>query len=349
MLEGFDLHLPLEQAWTPPAAWYTSPDIAALERERVFASTWQYVCPAAWLREARSHATAVVADEPVLVVRDEKGTLRAFSNVCRHRASAIVCEERGSCRVFRCPYHGWTYGLDGRLHAAPEFDDVADFDRASIALPELKAREVGPFVFVAIGAARDLPAALPEVGRDLRFAARRTYEVACNWKVYVDNYLDGGYHVAHLHPSLHGVLDYASYRTDLHDGWNVQHSGMRASAKAADEAVDDVRSGDRARYSWVFPNFMINEYAGVLDTNRVVPLAVDRCAVVFDYWFAAEHDEAFIERSIAVSERIQDEDRDICAAVQRGLASRFYDRGRYSVRRESGEHQFHCLLAEALS
>lgn len=352
MIGEFDSSLPLEAAWTPPSAWYTSREVAALERQHVFARTWQYVAPSAWLEAPRSFVTAVVGGEPVVVTRDDDGRLHAMSNVCRHRASSVACVERGSTRVFRCPYHGWTYGLDGALHAAPEFDEVAEFERADVRLPAFAVREVGAFVFVRVDGEADFfaPALLARLeawGHGLRHAARRTYFVACNWKVYVDNYLDGGYHVAHLHPSLHGVLDYARYRTDLHDGWNIQHSPMRAGRGA--ESVDDVRGGDAAEYSWIFPNFMVNRYAGVLDTNRVVPLTVDRCAVVFDYWFETDRDEAFVKRSIAVSEQIQKEDRDICAAVQRGLGSRFYDRGRYSVRRENGEHQFHQMLAAALT
>jgi len=230
---------------------------------------------------------------------------------------------------------------------APEFEGVEDFDPREVRLPSLAVCEAGPFVFV--GLENDIPplderllADFQQMGDGLRYWERRTYEVDCNWKVYVDNYLDGGYHIAHLHPSLHGVLDYARYRTELFDGWNVQHSPMRKGE------VDDVRSGRDAQYYWIFPNLMVNSYEGILDVNRVIPLAPDKCAVQFDYWFSAQHDAAFMERSIEVSERIQDEDRDICAAVQRGLGSRWYDRGRYSVRRENGQHQFHRLLSRAL-
>ncbi|MBM3462682.1 MAG: aromatic ring-hydroxylating dioxygenase subunit alpha [Armatimonadetes bacterium] len=341
----------LARAHTLPSRFYTSEEAAAREREQVFASSWQYVGPADRVAAPGQFLTAVVADEPVLVVRGEDGVLRAMSNVCRHRASFVACEAFGTARRLKCPYHGWTYGLDGRLKGTPEFDGVEDFDTASMRLPEIPVQVHGPFVFVRINGdeALCIPGFLEHLAphaAGLRHARQVAYEVGCNWKVYVDNYLDGGYHVAHLHPGLHGVLDYPRYYCELHDGWNVQVSPLRAEERPRGKAVGDVRHGDTAYYYWLYPNFMINCYSGLMDTNRVVPIDVNRCVVLFDYYFPEGTQQEKVDRSIEVAGHIQDEDKDICEAVQRGLKSRWYDTGRYSVRRENGQHQFHQMLIQ---
>ena len=255
------------------------------------------------------------------MVRDQDGTLRAFSNVCRHRAAPVVTEPCGSATRLRCRYHGWTYDLAGRLRGVPEFDGVEDFCREEQGLPPLAVAEWGPYVWVHAGpqplALADFLSPLPErtLGRldGLRFVQRREYELACNWKVFVDNYLDGGYHVNTVHPGLAGVIDYTHYHTQVFGQTSVQQSPL----KSADGAVGNVRSGGEAMYWWVFPNFMLNLYNGVMDTNLVLPLGPDRCRIVFDFFFAAT-EETFIRDSIAVAHQVQMED----AGDLRGSAAR---------------------------
>jgi choline monooxygenase len=184
----------------------------------------------------------------------------------------------------------------------------------------------------------------------LSFAERRHYLLDCNWKVFVDNYLDGGYHVPHLHRGLDSVLDYPAYTIENGPRHCLQSSPLVASG--AQPEVAAVRQGDRARYYWLHPNTMINCYGGMMDINIVRPLAVDRTEVLFDFYFADVASPEALARnraSIEVSQRIQDEDVAICASVQRGLRSRAYDTGRLSVRREAGEHLFHRLLAADLA
>ena len=183
----------------------------------------------------------------------------------------------------------------------------------------------------------------------MRFVGRREYEVACNWKVYVDNYLDGGYHVHTIHPSLATVLDYANYRTEVYGWTSVQISPLRHADLS--DAASRTRPGDAAQYWWVYPNLMVNLYQGVMDTNLVLPLDSDHCRVVFDYYFAETEGaqaEAFMHDSMALADRIQQEDMGICEQVQRGLNSRSYTAGRFSVRRENGGHHFHQLLGRRL-
>ncbi len=162
------------------------------------------------------------------------------------------------------------------------------------------------------------------------FIARKSYTLDCNWKVYVDNYLDGGYHVPYLHKALNSVLDYSEYSIQNGPNYVVQSSPMVASQ---DASVAETRTGSRADYYWLYPNFMINLYEGVMDTNLVLPLGQEKCLVVFDFFFG-DSSEEYKAESVAVSDRVQEEDVGICESVQRGLHSREYGAGRLSVRRE---------------
>jgi choline monooxygenase len=356
-LAAFDPDVPLPRARTIPNTWYTDPAVFAAEREAVFARSWQMVGRLDQVAEPSSFLTAELAGEPLLVVRDEKGTLRAFHNVCRHRAAPILTEPCGHATKLRCRYHGWTYDLAGKLRGTPEFDGVQEFVKEDQGLPEVAVAVWGPLVFVHLDPpAEPLEAFLapfPEWVRsrggfgDLRFAGRKEYVLACNWKVYVDNYLDGGYHVNTVHPGLAGVLDYSQYKTATHGNTSVQTSPLKA-ATDADPTAARTRTGDLAAYWWVYPNFMANLYAGVMDTNLVLPLGVDRCRVVFDFYFAAGTDEGFIRDSIAVADQVQAEDIGVCEEVQRGLNSRSYTTGRFSVKRENAGHYFHQLLGRRL-
>jgi choline monooxygenase len=235
-----------------------------------------------------------------------------------------------------------------------EFEGVCDFDRGKNGLIPVAVDTWENFVFVNLdgsaGPLRNFLANVPELVAPLRlteklnFFDRRVYTLNCNWKVYVDNYLDGGYHVPHAHKGLSSVIEYTSYTIENFDRACLQSSPLSADAKS-EKGVAATRQG-RAFYLWLYPNFMINAYEGVMDTNLVLPLAVDKCAVVFDYYFS-DTTAAAADRnseSIRVSEVVQDEDMAICNAVQKGLGSRAYLAGRLSVRREAGEHLFHRLL-----
>ncbi|MGC1617088.1 MAG: aromatic ring-hydroxylating dioxygenase subunit alpha [Candidatus Acidiferrum sp.] len=345
---------PLEEAWTIPAPWYFDPRIAELERASTFSSTWQVVGRADEVRHAGQFFTAEFAGEPLVVVRGDDSQLRACYNVCRHHAAAVVTEPKGCAKQFRCPYHGWTYGIDGALKGMVEFDGVCNFDRAKNGLIPVRVDTWENFVFVNLdGRAeplRDFLGVVPELvaplelAKKLHFFDRRVYTLKCNWKVYVDNYLDGGYHVPHAHKGLSSVIEYTKYTIENFERACLQSSPL-SSDSSSEAGVAATRQG-RAFYLWLYPNFMINAYEGVMDTNLVLPLAVDRCAVIFDYYFAdtSAAAEARHKESIAVSEKVQDEDMAICDSVQRGLSSRAYVAGRLSVRREAGEHLFHRLL-----
>jgi choline monooxygenase len=350
---------PLDHAWTIPSPWYFDPRVAKLEQQSVFARTWQVAGRVDQVREQGQFFTADLSGEPIVVARGEDGLLRAFYNVCRHHAAAVVTEPQGCAKQFRCPYHGWTYGTDGALKGMVEFDGVCNFDRAKNGLVPVRVETWENFVFINLdahagplhkflGTVPDIVAPL-QLANKLRYFDRRIYTLHCNWKVYVDNYLDGGYHVPHAHKGLSSVIEYTKYTIE-----NLERACLQSSPLLSDggseAGVAATRQG-RAFYLWIYPNFMINAYEGVMDTNLVLPLGVDKCAVVFDYYFADISPAAEVRNreSIVVSEKVQEEDEAICDSVQHGLGSRAYVAGRLSVRREAGEHLFHRLLHADLS
>jgi choline monooxygenase len=357
ILAVYDDQAPLAEASTIPAPWYADPRIAELERLNVFSRTWQLVARTDQVQNPGQFVSTRLVGEPILVVRGNDRVLRAFYNVCRHHAAAVVTQPCGHASLLHCPYHGWNYGLDGSLKGMPEFEGVKNFDRSQNGLIPVSVDTWEGFVFVNLDPGAEplrqflgglIPRVAPLGIGKLRFFERKTYDIACNWKVFVDNFLDGGYHVPHLHKGLSSVLDYKQYTIENEDRYCLQSSPMVASAE--DAATGATRKGDRAWYFWQYPNLMINCYEGYMDTNYVIPVDADHCSVVFDFYFSdvSESAREYNERSVNVGNKVQDEDLGICEDVQRGLKSRAYGAGRFSVRREAGEYLFHRLLAADL-
>lgn len=346
LLAGYDPARALDHAETPPSAWYFDAAFASRERRRVFGRTWQMVGRVEQLANAGDYVTASVAGEPVVVVRD--GALRGFYNVCRHHAARVM-DGAGCARALHCPYHGWTYNLDGSLRSTPGFEGAATFDKLDHGLKPIRVDTWARWVFVCldpdapglhdhVGSLHDRLVAL-ELDR-LEFHERVSYELDCNWKVYVDNYLDGGYHVPFLHKELDGALDTRRYRVETTERYCAQ------TCPTSDP--DSVRGGATAHYFWLYPNLMINVYGGLMDVNLVLPLSAERSIVHFDYYFSGQSD-AFKRDSMAIAHRVQLEDAAICASVQQGLRSRSYDTGRLAPEKERGEHLFHRLLHASLA
>jgi len=336
----------LEYASTLPSSAYIDGAVLAGENRSIFARTWQLAGNAAQVREPGQYFTAVIAEEPVLVVRGNDGVLRAMTNVCRHRAGPIARGE-GKRPVLQCGYHGWTYSLDGRLAVTPEFDGVANFDRASCVLPQFRVEIWNELVFVNLDPhAESLIEFLGELLQDMpphdysgfRLAHRKTWELDCNWKVYVDNYLEG-YHIPIVHPGLFRELDYPNYRTETKRLYSIQFAPTRRP-----ERIRTSGGEDQVRYFWIFPNLMLNVYPDNFSTNLIVPIGQGRTATLFD-WYFKDPDAARqqIEETVAFSDEIQIEDIDICESVQRGLRSTTYEAGRFSPKRENGVHHFHRL------
>ena len=355
IIDGYDSQAPLENASTIPASWYTDKRLYELEQETVFTRSWQLAARVDQLLESGCYVTTEIGNEPIVLVCGSDRQLRGFFNVCRHHAAAVMTDIAGSAPHLRCPYHGWTYSLEGELKGAPDFSGVCDFDKSANGLLPVSTAAWENWIFVRISNEAGLSLTdflsceLVEQLRPLdltklHWMERRHYTFDCNWKVFVDNYLDGGYHVPYLHKGLDSVLDYRNYTIENGERHCLQSSPLVSDG--AEAATGAVRRGERALYYWIYPNFMINWYDGVMDTNLVLPRGIDKTEVIFDFYFP-DVSAAALERnraSIEIGQRIQDEDVSICKSVQRGLNSRAYEAGRLSVRRERGEHLFHRLL-----
>ena len=374
----------IRQAHTLPACAYTDPPIFAAERERIFACTWQAVASRDRLSRPGQQLACRVAGWPVVIVCDENGVLRGFHDVCRHRAGPLTDGEGAACqrKTLQCRYHGWTYGLDGRLLHTPglrasdaepgDGDTAQRFDRADFSLVPIEVSSFGPLVFARLrpasvsGApdARSLLAVLGELPTETAHYAqqasvlceRREYRVNCNWKVYIDNYLEG-YHIPLVHPALLRELDYPAYRVEPRAYHSRQYAPIRPlplNSSANDGAGREYlpTEGDgAAAYYWVFPNLMLNYYPDHLQVNIVQPIAIDQTLVVFEWYFAEALDaaqRAKQHRRIEFADAVQCEDAAICQAVQQRLHTGVYDRGRFVPGQEAGVHHFQRLVLQHL-
>jgi choline monooxygenase len=356
----------LARAETMPARWYTDPSILELEKQHIFWKTWQPVGRADMVARVGDFFACEVAGEPLVVTRGQDNQLRAFYNVCRHRGM-LVAKNKGNRRSLQCMYHGWTYGLDGRLLNAPEFEGVQGWEKSAVCLPSVQVEAWGPFVFVNLDP--DAPplreTAYHKIGAEITakgfnidqmsLVERRDYWIDCNWKVYVDNYLEG-YHLPIAHPGLFRELDYDQYRVDTFADYSSQYAPI-LPANPNDPHTRDrryARSEDEAEalYYWIFPNVMLNVYLDNMSINIILPVGHDKTLTIFEWYFEQPGTGPgweSMQQIISFSDEIQQEDIEICVNVQRGLQSRSYDRGRFTARRENGVHHFQRLVHDHLT
>ena len=354
--DSLEIDPEVARAWTLPAKVYTDSDVFADEKEKIFARSWQVVGHKDQVANPGDYFTPELVGEPLLIVRGNDGNLRGFYNVCRHRAGPPA-EGCGSRKIFRCGYHGWTYGLDGGLISATEIEGVEDFRPEDFALKPVKTEEWFNLIFVNLNPAaaplRESLGELPRQAANFDFAGmklfeRRTYEMKCNWKTYVDNYLEG-YHLPSVHPGLNRELDFNAYVVEPYATHVRQFSPIRG-AQPGDttprrywEASEDLTTD----YFWIFSNWMLNCYPDNISLNIVLPLEVERSLAIFE-WYLPEKDHASpaAKASVEFSDQIQIEDVGICEKVQKNLRSRSYSRGRFSVKQEKGIQAFHRMYAE---
>ncbi len=362
----------IARASTLPASLYFSPATYEDEKAKLFSSTWQVVGHVHQAANPGDYFTFDLIGEPLLIARGEDGILRCFHNVCRHRAGnpASGC---GNRKLFRCGYHGWTYRLDGALLVTPEFDGVEDFDPQDFGLVPVRLEEWFNLIFVNLdpeaASLHEFLGELPtQAGKfdftNMKFFERRTYEMNCNWKTYIDNYLEG-YHVPSVHPSLNREINYSAYSVEPYHQHVRQWTPIRGaqpgdasprrypqSGNAKDKDNNKDSNSDNALtadYFWMFPNWMLNCYPDNISLNIIQPLGPERTVAIFE-WYLPEKElgSEAARKALAFSEEIQVEDTRICEIVQKNLHSRSYHSGRYSVKQEKGVHAFHQMYRELM-
>lgn len=344
----------IARAETLSSQWYQSADVLRAERKLIFSTTWQLVGHTAQVSNAGDYFTADIVGEPIIVLRDQDQTLRAFFNVCRHRGGPVA-KGAGNCKALQCEYHAWTYTLTGTLKFTPEFNGVECFSKENYGLRKVAIETYGPFIFVNLtgegpSLSEYLGEIIPEVAHvkidDLVFFKRHTYSIQCNWKVYVDNYLEG-YHIPKAHSGLMREIDYPKYREEIRTYHSRQFAPVRNQNSIYLRNKDE-NTPPEALYYWVFPNLMWNIYPDNLQFNTIIPDGPDKTLTVFDWYVPknlVEKMRTDFEASFAFSDAVQKEDIWLCEQVQKGLNSMSYDRGRYSVQREKALHHFHMLYA----
>ena len=352
----FDATAKLESALAPPFTWYTDENFFAAERHRIFQKSWLCVGHIDQVNKPGKFFSGRIIDDPFVVINGEDGVLRAFHNVCSHKGCELA-PPKGKCDEFVCPYHGWTYKHNGELCKTPHIGKQSKgFDLSQLGLRPISCKQWGPFIFIDLDGSwsekdkdcrsleedmEPLKKVLDEMGwENMKYVEGRTYDIDCNWKVFVDNGLDGGYHVAYVHERLSKGLDFAGYKTEIHP---------RCSFQICESNNSDPRLGNKVVYSWAFPNLFINRYGNCMDVNVVMPIAPDKCRVYFWWYFNHPDLEMWnisktIHRDIADSDTVQKEDIELCERTQRGMNSMAFQEGRYSSKLEGAVHAFHLLV-----
>jgi len=352
---------PIERAWTPSSKLYTDPGTYSEVLEKVFARSWQWVGDDRLVKAPGQVSPLTLLegslDEPIVLTRDTQDALHCLSNVCTHRGM-LVCEAGGNERFLRCRYHGRRFGLDGRFQDMPEFEAAENFPSESDHLSRVPMARWRSHLFAGVAPAIGFEEWISPVQERVSWmpiesffhepSRQKDYFVSANWALYVDNYLEG-FHIPFIHNALAGTLDYGNYRTELFAGGNLQLGVAKAGEPCFDLPPDSPDFGERigAYYFWLFPNLMLNFYPWGLSINVVKPLGPSKTKVSFIQYVG---DPSKLDDGAGSGlDRVEREDEAVVEAVQRGLRSRFYDRGRYSPTRETGTHQFHQLLLRSLA
>ncbi|MEL6218039.1 MAG: ring-hydroxylating oxygenase subunit alpha [Pseudomonadota bacterium] len=342
---------------------YTDPRWYAYEQQAVFARTWQWVCHIEKLRAPGAYVTAEIAGRPVCVVRDREGTLRAFYNVCKHRAHELLSGEGETTRIL-CPYHAWVYDLTGQLRRAPHTEALEGFDPSAICLDAVRVEEFCGFVFVNLDPeatplaelsgdlATEMRHWAPDLER-LTFAHRLTYDIRSNWKNVVDNFLEC-YHCPTAHKDFCTLVDMDTYKVTTH---GIYSSHMAEAGKGANSAyaVDNATVKDHAVW-WLWPNTCLMRYPGRGNfiVMHIVPAGPERTLETYDFFFeTAEKLPAEEEAIRYIDEVLQAEDIALVESVQRGMATPAFTQGRIvhdpngSGQSEHAVHHFHGLVLDA--
>ena len=350
----------IEHASTLPAAFYKDAAVFADSKDAIFSRHWQFVLDTDSVKVPGAVFPFTMLegclDEPMVATRDLDDQLHVLANVCTHRGMQVV-EGSGNARSLRCRYHGRRFGLDGCLHSMPEFEGVCGFPSASDDLAKVPHGNWSKLIFAAVAPIVSLQDWLHPMSDRLGWlplsqftfspTRARDYLVKANWALYVDNYLEG-FHIPYVHAALNETLDYGSYITEQYRWSNLQLGVAREGEDVFEFPADSPDFGKRisAFYYWNFPNTMFNFYPWGLSINVVKPLGPDLTKVSF---LPFVWNESKLGRGAGGDlDRVEREDEAVVELVQKGVRSRFYDRGRFSVAREANVHHFHRLISQSL-
>lgn len=359
-MKTWDLNEDIRQAWTLPAWVYTDSELHEQAKQKVFARSWQFVADTDRVKiPGQTYPFTLLEgclDEPLLLTRDTQDKIHCMSNVCTHRGN-LVCETAGNERFLRCRYHGRRFGLDGKFQHMPEFEEAVGFPTEQDNLPAVSFGMWDKLIFVSldpvcpfeefIAPVKERVGWLPLNEFTFDPARSRDYLMKANWALYCDNYLEG-FHIPFIHAALNETLDYSNYRTEIFDYGNLQLGIARGGEDSFDLPTSSPDFGQEvaAYYYWMFPNLMLNFYPWGLSINVVKPLSVDVTRVSF-LSYVWDYSRMGVGAGAAL-DRVEREDEAVVESTQRGIHSRFYDRGRYSPTREQGVHHFHLLLTKFL-
>jgi len=354
----YHIHESIAEAKTIDTRFYLDPNEFRRSRELIFARCWQFVGDIDQIGE-NGWVTPVnllpgMLDEPLILTRDKSGNNNCLSNVCTHRGNLLV---EKPCRLndMRCKYHGRRFHLDGKFMSMPEFKEVKNFPSEADNLHRLPLHALGKWLFTRLEQGPEADDFFGDMARRLswmdfnKFRFRpelsRDYKVDAHWALYCENYLEG-FHIPFVHAGLNAVIDYGNYTTELFRYSNLQLGIAKEGEMCFElpEASPDYGKKVGGYYFWVFPNMMFNFYPWGLSVNIVKPTGVSSCTVSFLTYVM---DEDKLRQGIGADlHQVEMEDEDVVQLVQRGIRSRFYKHGRYSVTRETGTHHFHRLIAE---
>lgn len=354
----FDIHPDIAKAKTISTDFYLNPVYYKEAKEKIFADTWQFIGDTDQVKEA-GWTTPInlledYLNEPLVVTRDKENIIHCLSNVCTHRGNIIV--ER-SCKLndLRCKYHGRRFTLDGKFSSMPEFKEVENFPSADDHLKSLPVFQFGKWLFTSLTSVHQATAFFADMQERIgwmpfeqfqfRADLSKDYVVDANWALYCENYLEG-FHIPFVHADLNAVLDYGNYTTELFRYSNLQLGLGKDNDIAFDLPPSSVDFGKKVvgYYFWVFPNMMFNFYPWGLSINIIRPVGVAKTKVSF---LSYVWDESKLRQGAGANlHQVEMEDEDVVQQVQKGIRSRFYTHGRYSVKREQGTHHFHRLIAE---
>jgi len=361
-MPNFTVDPDIAKAKTLHSDFYTSNEVFEQCREKIFAPSWQFIGDDKLAKEPGDVYPFTLLpgylDEPLLLTRDKTETINLLSNVCTHRGN-IVAEKACKLNNLRCRYHGRLFGLDGKFTSMPEFKEVENFPSKDDDLPALPLFKWSNWLFTSLN-----PIYAPELFfRDMIERVSwmpldefrlypdlcRTFHVKANWALYCENYLEG-FHIPFVHAGLNAVIDFGEYATELYFPYSSLQLGLaRTNENCFDlsESSPDYGKNVAAYYFWVFPNMMFNFYPWGLSVNVVEPVSVGQCKVRF---ISYVWDETQLDKGAGSGlDKVEAEDEEIVENVQRGVHSRFYKHGRYSVTREQGTHHFHRILAEFIN